>query len=122
MAASQVDFLIYRGDAPRVTFVMTTNGSVSGWETELNIRLKETTPDPTVLTLDGAILDAGSPTTPGKFTVDFTEAQTLAFAAGILGAGKPYAYSFKRVNTDEGDTLTKGTMFVEYDVKNKKAA
>ena len=102
-----VNFTLWRGVRRVLRITMTTNGSVSGYTTKFSARKKGTDADPLVLDLDGAILDAGSSTTPGIFTVTFTKAISIT-----LGLG-PYDYSFERVDTNNEDLFTTGVMDVK---------
>jgi hypothetical protein len=112
MAAEKQDITIYRGTAPLLRFVMTTNGSVAGWNIKLSARKHDVDPDPLVLDIVGTIESVGSATTPGIFNVALTKAQTLALQA------RTYAYSLERTDVGAEDLLSIGSLIVKLDVRN----
>ena len=107
---------VYRGDDQELRFTLTTNGAVTGWTTKFTARTAAQAADPPALQVSGTIIDGGSSTTPGVFSVVISQAAMLALL--LTGDRREYAYAFRRTNAGAQATLTKGLLTVESDIEH----
>lgn len=109
--AKEKDFTIHRGDDLYLEITMETPGTVAGWTTQFYMRKKHT--DPAIaLSVPGAVVDPGSPTTVGVFQVILRQADILTLEA------KPYVFAFRRIDPDTCTTLTYGKAQLLPDVEH----
>lgn len=113
--AIRKDFSLHRGEDRRIVVTLNADGAVTGWTSALYVRLKDDEAGDPLLTITGAISDAGSVSTPGVLTFTITEAQLLTLEK------RGYFYTIKRTNSGYKRVLTYGIMRVLNDGEHEAA-
>lgn len=106
-------FIVWRGTAPTLRFTLNPviSAGIAGWTIKFTARKKASDPDPPVLSISAAIVDAVA----CIIDVPLTKGQTMGLIV------RNYDVSLMRTDSGTEDMLATGIMTVKYDVLDAKA-